>query len=72
MRKVNLRTIVWKEGKHYIFQCLNIDVSSFGSAKQEAPDNLQEALELYFEDADTNQLPRVERPDIVPLTLQYA
>ena len=33
-------------------QCLNVDISSFGSTIQEAIDNLVEALELYFEDKD--------------------
>ena len=31
-------------------QCLNVDVSSFGTNVQEAIDNLKEAMELYFED----------------------
>lgn len=45
-----LKYIVQKEGKYYVSQCLNVDVSSFGNTIQEAIDNLNEALELYFED----------------------
>ena len=30
-------------------QCLDVDVSSFGETKLEALQNLDEALELYFE-----------------------
>ncbi len=48
-----IKYVVYKEGKHYVSQCLNVDVSSFGSSAQEAIDNLTEALELYFEDGDT-------------------
>jgi len=49
MKKINFKNIVWKEGKYYVAQCLNIDVSSFGKTKKEALENLKEALELYFE-----------------------
>ena len=47
---INLGHIVWKEEQYYVAQCLNVDVSSFGETKQEALTNLNEALELYFED----------------------
>ena len=47
-----LKYIVQKEDKFYVSQCLNVDVSSFGSTVQEAIDNLNEALLLYFEDKD--------------------
>ena len=32
-----------------VAQCLNVDVSSFGSTREEALANLKEAVELYFE-----------------------
>jgi len=44
-----LKYIVQKEGKYYVSQCLNVDISSFGNTVQEAIDNLNEALELCFE-----------------------
>jgi predicted RNase H-like HicB family nuclease len=47
---INLEQIIWKEGKHFVAQCLNVDVSSFGETKIDALENLKEALELYFED----------------------
>ncbi|MDP3443458.1 MAG: type II toxin-antitoxin system HicB family antitoxin [Ignavibacteria bacterium] len=47
-----LKYIVQKEGKYFVSQCLNVDVSSFGNTVQEAIDNLNEALMLYFEDKD--------------------
>ena len=43
-----LKYIVQKEGKYYVSQCLNVDVSSFGKTVQEAIFNLNEALALYF------------------------
>lgn len=49
MKKVNFKSIIWKEGEHYVAQCLNIDVATFGATKKEALANMNEALELYFE-----------------------
>lgn len=48
-KKINLKNIVWKEGKYYIAQCLNVDISSFGGTEKQALKNLGEALALYFE-----------------------
>ncbi len=41
--------VIWKEGKYYVSQCLNVNVSSFGDTIDEAVNNLKEAVELYFE-----------------------
>lgn len=45
----NIKYSINKEGKYYVAQCLDVDVSSFGSTQEEALENLQEAAELYFE-----------------------
>jgi len=50
MNKISVKNIVWQEGKFFVAQCINVDVSSFGSTRQEALDNLDQALELYLED----------------------
>ena len=72
MRKINLKNIVWKEGKYFVSQCLNVEVSSFGKTKKEALDNLNEALELYFEDVKTPQIAEIQRPEIVGFPFAYA
>lgn len=69
MAKLNFKNAVWKEGKYYIAQCLNIDVSSFGKTKKEALANLSEALELYLEDIEVPGVPEVKNPEIVKLSL---
>ncbi len=46
----NFKFIVYKEGKHCVSQCLNVDISSFGESTDEAILNLKEALELYYQD----------------------
>jgi predicted RNase H-like HicB family nuclease len=50
-----LKYVVYKEGKFYVSQCLNVDISSFGNSISEAIENLKEALELYFEDNDASR-----------------
>lgn len=72
MRKINLKNVVWKEGKYYVAQCLNVDVSSFGKTKKEALANLDEALELYFEDTKMPEIIKVEKPELVKLSFRYA
>ena len=67
MMKLNLKNIIWKEGKYYVAQCLNIDVSSFGKNKKEALINLNEALELYFEDVASPRIVKIENPEVVKL-----
>lgn len=71
-KPLQLKNIVWKEGKYFVAQCLNVDVSSFGKTKREASLNLQEALELYFEDAKSSVATKVERPEIFSVALRYA
>ena len=48
----NIKYTIYKENEHYVAQCLNVDVSSFGNTIEEAINNLTEAVELYFEDND--------------------
>jgi len=72
MRKIELKNVVWKEGKYYVAQCLNVDVSSFGKTKKEALSNLDEALELYFEDRKMPRIDKVEKPELVETSLCHA
>lgn len=71
-KPIQLKNIVWKEGKYFVAQCLNVDVSSFGKTKKEASINLQEALELHFEGAQPSTAVAVERPEIFGVALRYA
>ncbi len=69
---LSLKNIVWKEGKYYVAQCLNVEVSSFGKTKKEALANLDEALALYFEDTKLVQMTKVLRPEIFTSKVKYA
>ena len=44
---------VYREDEFFVTQCLNVDVSSFGTTREEAVTNLKEAVELYFEGETT-------------------
>lgn len=72
MRKIDLKNVIWKEGKYFVAWNINTDVSSFGKTRKEALESLQEALELHLEDTPISKIHKVERPDLVPLALNYA
>jgi len=72
MKKVNLKAVVWKEGKVYISRCLDVEVSSFGKTRKEAMDMLQDALNLYFEDQPLPQKLVIKNPILTSVELQYA
>lgn len=56
--------VVWKENKYFVAQCLNVDVSSFGKTHEEALKNLEEAVELYLEDAPKENITNIEMPSL--------
>ena len=64
MPKNAFKSVVWKEGKYYVSQCLNVDVSSFGKTKKAALKNLDEALELYFEEEKCPNLLKSNTPKL--------
>ncbi len=70
--KVPLKNIVWKERDFYAAQCLNVEVSSFGDNKEEALKNLQEALDLYFEDMPFENALQIEQVEIVSTEMEHA
>lgn len=73
MKALALQSVVYQEGKHYVAQCLDIDVSSFGDSEQEALANLQEALELYLEDVPVQDVKtEVSHPSLHTLRLSHA
>ncbi len=71
MKTIHLKNVVWEEGKYFVAQCLNVEVSSFGNTKEEALKNLEEALSLYFEDVPGHTLQEINRPEIIDTEFQY-
>lgn len=70
MQELFLNSIVWQEGEHFVAQCLNVDVSSFGNNKEEALHNLTEALELFFEDAPVDAVQKIKNPEIITTSIR--
>ena len=58
MKRLNLESIIYKEDKYFVAQCLSVDVSSFGNTKKEAMSQLEDALNLYF---DENEKPKIQK-----------
>ena len=47
--KQTFTATVWTEGGWYIAQCREVEIASQGITKEEALENLAEAIELHFE-----------------------
>ena len=50
---------VWRDGKWFVAQCLEVDVASQGETEEEALGNLKEAIELHFEPPRATRPPQV-------------
>lgn len=66
------KNIVWKEGPHYVALCLNVEVSSFGDTKEEALENLKEAIELYLEDTPIDDISKIDDSEIIYSQIEHA
>ena len=72
MKAHTFNIVVWKEGKYYVAQCLNTGISSFGESRDEALVNINEALELYFEDNKAPDVVSIEEPELIQSSFSYA
>ena len=73
-KKFTFTNVVCKEGKYFVAQCLNVEVSSFGKTYEQSLKNLEEALELYLEDAPKGSISKIEMPSLstTEINPQYA
>ncbi len=55
---------VWREGKWYIAQCLEVDVASQGRSESAALKNLADALTLHFSSPLATKAPKVRRVEV--------
>lgn len=56
--------IIEREGDGYVALCPELDIASQGEDVQEARANLKEAIGLFFEHADQNEVRRRLRSEI--------
>jgi len=54
--KRQLAAIIEREGVGYVSLCPELDIASQGETIEEARENLQEAVELFFETASQAEL----------------
>lgn len=65
----HIHTIVWRENNWFVAKALEVEIASQGKSETEAVKNLQEALELYFEDnSDPHTVP-VAQPRLQDLAI---
>lgn len=57
--KETFTAVVWKEGDWYVAQCREFEVASQGKTKEEALENLSEAIEVHMLPPIATLLPEV-------------
>ena len=58
MSKCSLTAFITREGEGFVSLCPELDIASQGDTVEEASSNLQEAVELFFECADSAEVSR--------------
>ena len=56
--KRTVTAIIEREGDGYVALCPELDIASQGDSIEQARDNLQEAVELFFETASQEEIGR--------------
>ncbi len=56
--------IIEREGDGYVALCPELDIASEGADIEEARGNLKEAMELFFETADSSEVDRRLRSEL--------
>ena len=67
-----LTAIIEKEGNGYVALCPELDIASQGDTIEEARNNLQEALELFFETASAQEISTRLRSEIYVTQIEVA
>jgi predicted RNase H-like HicB family nuclease len=69
---MKLTAIIEREGTGYVSLCPELDVASQGDTVESARDNLQEALELFFETASPEEIQRRLHGEVFITQLEVA
>jgi predicted RNase H-like HicB family nuclease len=73
MKQIKTLTgIIEREGNGYVALCPELDIASQGESIEEARRNLLEALELFFEAADPNEIKSRTHEEIFITRLEVA
>jgi predicted RNase H-like HicB family nuclease len=55
---------VWREGRWYVAQCLEVDVASQGTSEKAALRNLADALALHFSPPTASSAPKLRPVEV--------
>ena len=72
MATTHLTAIFEREGDGYVALCPQVDVVSQGDTIEEATNNLREAVELFFEAADPEEIKRRLKSEVYVTQLEVA
>jgi predicted RNase H-like HicB family nuclease len=62
--------IIEREGEGYVSLCPELDIASQGDTIEEARKNLQEAVELFYETADSSEIQERQRSEVFVTSLE--
>jgi predicted RNase H-like HicB family nuclease len=65
-----LTAIIEREGDGYVGLCPELDIASQGETIEAARNNLQEAVELFFETADPTEIERRRHSEVFVTRLE--
>jgi predicted RNase H-like HicB family nuclease len=65
-----LTAIIEREGDGYVGLCPELDIASQGDTIEGARNNLQEAVELFFETADPSEIARRRHSEVFVTRLE--
>ena len=65
-----LTAIIEREGNGYVGLCPELDIASQGDTIEVARNNLQEAVELFFETADPSEIARRRHSEVFVTRLE--
>jgi predicted RNase H-like HicB family nuclease len=69
---ITLTAIIEREGPGYVSLCPELDIASQGDTIEQARDNLQEALGLFFESAPPEEVPSGLRSEVFITQVELA
>ena len=69
---MRLTAVIEREGSGFVALCPELDVASQGSSIEESRDNLREAIELFFECADAEEVKRRLRGEVFVTQIEVA
>lgn len=68
----HLTAIIEREDDGYVALCPEVDIASQGDTVAEARDNLEEALELFFETASATEIAQRLRAEVYVTRVEVA